>query len=170
MKRLFACMAVAAVPFAFGGAAVSAYPPGAAVLTLSPSTVAPGESFSATLTGCALGEVLEVSLVSDSDTATCSGPAGAHRGIMQQAGGSASVTLTAPTEPGTYTVTATTPTVSATATLTVASSAPAPAPGTPLPVTGSDPAPVVQWAVGLVLAGLGLAGVAYHRHRSAPAS
>jgi hypothetical protein len=170
MRRLLVWMAAAAVPFVLGGAAVSAYPPEAPVLTLSPSTVTPDGSFSATLTGCALGEVVEFSLVSDSDTATCSGPGGANRGIIQQDGGSASVTLTAPTEPGNYTLTATTPTVSATATLTVAAAAPAPSPEASLPTTGSDPAPIVQWAVGLVLAGLGLAGVAYHRHRSAPAS
>jgi hypothetical protein len=177
MRKLAGFAALVAAPIVFGAAAAAQeepYPPGAPTLTLSPSTVAPGGTFGATLTGCSLGDVVTVSLVSDSASATCSGGGGGSaRGIMQEPGGTASVTLTAPTDPGTYTVTATAPGVSATATLTVAvPAAPAPAPAAPpgaLPVTGSDSGvPIAQIAAGVLLAGAGLVAVAtYRRRRSA---
>lgn len=150
-------------------AAASAYPPGGPTLTLSATTVAPGASFSVVFDGCTLGETVSVSIEGgDSDSATCAGPAGASRWISQEPGGTATVTLTAPTAPGTYTVTGTTSEsgLTATATLTVAAAAPAP-PGQ-LPTTGSaSSVPMAQIAAGVLAAGIGLAGVAMYRRRPA---
>ena len=90
MRKLAASVVLLAVPVLGAGAvaAQSLYPPGAATLTLSPSTVAPGGTFTATLSGCTLGETDRLQCrVSDSDSAACSGGGGgAARGIMQPAG------------------------------------------------------------------------------------
>jgi LPXTG-motif cell wall-anchored protein len=166
MKALVTGVLIGLLTFGVGAAA-GAYPPGAASLTLSPSTVSPGGSFGATFTGCTLGEVVSVSVSGDSDSATCTGTGGgAARAIGQPATGTATVTLTAPTAPGTYVVTATAAEsgITATAILTVA----APTPSGELPTTGSDSSvPIAQIAAGVLMAGLGLAGVAIYRRRSA---
>jgi LPXTG-motif cell wall-anchored protein len=170
MRKLAALVALAAAPVLMTTAAASAYPPGAPTLTLSPSTVAPGGAFGATFTGCALGDTVTVSIEGGaSASATCSGTGGGTaRGIMQEGGPSASVMLNAPTVPGTYTVTATAPGASATATLTVTAAAPA---GPSLPTTGSDTSiPITQVAIGVLLAGLGLVGVAWYRRKSVHAT
>ena len=155
MKKLAACIIVASAPL-LGSAALAPvpYPPPAVSLVLTPSTVAPGGTFTATFNGCTAGQVVTFTLTSDSESATCAA--------------SAVVTLTAPRAAGTYTVTATSPTASATATLTVR--APAPAPSGALPSTGSDSAPIAQIAGGVLLAGIGLASVAFYRRRSSTAA
>jgi alkaline phosphatase len=172
MRRLLVMVTLTAACVMGVSATTSAYPIGP-TLALSATTVAPGAPFSATFDGCILGETVSVSIEGgDSDSATCAGPAGSSRWISQEPGGTATVTLTAPTVPGTYTVTGTTSEsgLSATATLTVAAAAPAPgapAPGQ-LPTTGSDSSvPIAQIAAGVLIAGVGLAGVAMYRRRPA---
>lgn len=161
--RKIAVLVMAGVALILGtGAAAGAqdppYPPDDDALVLSPGTVAPGGTFSVTLTGCTDGEEVVFTVSGDSDTATC-------------VGGSATGTLTAPTAPGTYTVTATSPTASASATLTVAADdddddGDDGDDGDELPATGSDSAPIAQLAGGALLAGIGLVGVAWYRRRA----
>ena len=98
----------------------------------------------------------------------CNGPAGALF-VSAATGPSASVEVTAPTEPGTYDVSATgiLSGASAAGTLTVAAPA---TPGGGLPSTGSDAIPVVQIGAGLVAVGTGLAVVAGMRRRKITAA
>jgi hypothetical protein len=142
-------LVLAATPVVLVGAtAVAQYPPGLGTLVLSPTTVTTGGTFTATLTGCTTGDVIGFSLVSDGDTATCASVA--------------SVTLTAPATPGTYTVFASVADESVTATLTVVGIDE----DENLPDAGSDSLPIVRIGTGLLLAGLGLVGVAWYRRRS----
>jgi len=171
MRRLLVMVTLTAACVMGVSATASAYPPGGPTLTLSATTVAPGAPFSVVFTGCTLGETVSVSIEGgDSDSATCAGPAGSSRWIAQEPGGTATVTLTAPTVPGTYTVTGTTSEsgLTATATLTVAAAAPAPAAPGQLPTTGSgNSVPIAQIAAGVLIAGAGLAAVAMYRRRPA---
>jgi LPXTG-motif cell wall-anchored protein len=157
MRKLAACIVVAASPL-LGSTAFAQgapYPPPAVSLFLAPSTLGAGRSFTATFNGCSTGEAIRFTLMSDSDSATCANSA-------------AAVTLTAPTAPGTYTVTATSTVSSASASLTVL----APSKGSTTPVhptipgTGTDSAPIALIAGGVLLAGIGLAAVAWYRRRS----
>ena len=52
-------------------AAQTPYPPGAPSLTLTPSTVDPGGSFTATFSGCTAGETVNFTLAGATTTATC---------------------------------------------------------------------------------------------------
>src|SRR5918995_7529585 len=99
MKKLTGMVALALAPVLGTAAVASAYPPGAPTLTLSVTTVTVGGSFTATLSPCELGETITVSIEGgDSGSDTCTGTGGGTaRGIMEDAGASASVTLTAPT-------------------------------------------------------------------------
>lgn len=155
---------VAAISFA-GASNVSAYPPGTeATLTFSASTVAPGASFTATFTGCQLGETVNVVLDGTTVSGACNGAAGSRRLPSATGQAVAIVTLTAPTTPGTYEVvaTGTTSGASASATITVAAATG----GGTIPATGSDSSiPATQIAGGLVIVGAGLAGVAGVRRR-----
>jgi LPXTG-motif cell wall-anchored protein len=155
-----------------GSTASAQYPPGGATLVLTPSTVAPGGSFNATFFGCTLGETVSFAVVvagGDSDQGSCTGPAGA-RFVSATTGPSATVTMTAPTAPGTYTVTATGLTSGATASATLTVVAAPAAPGGGLPTTGSDSEPIMQIGIGLLAVGTGLAFVANkRRHRTTAA-
>jgi LPXTG-motif cell wall-anchored protein len=152
MKKLAAALVVAVALITGTAGIAAAYPPGVASLVLSPATVAPGGTFTATLNGCATGEIATFSVGSSTATDTCASP-----GVA---------TLTAPTAPGTYTVSAVSPSARATATLTVAAPAAAGGGSAALPSTGSDSAPIAQIALIVLAAGLGLAGVAWFRRRS----
>jgi hypothetical protein len=68
------------------------------VLTLSPTTVGTGATFTATANGCAAGGLVDFSLEGGGATADC---------VAGQSGTSATVELTAPDAPGTYLVEAT---------------------------------------------------------------
>jgi LPXTG-motif cell wall-anchored protein len=139
------------------------YPPRSESL-VAPSTVAPGASFQATFVGCAGGEDVNVVLDGKTKSGKCKGPAGSTR-LPNQAGlPSATVTLVAPTTPGTYTIVATGEVsgLSATASITVQAAAA----GGALPATGSDSAPTVQIAAGLLAVGAGLTVVGIRRRRA----
>jgi LPXTG-motif cell wall-anchored protein len=143
------------------------YPPRSETLVV-PSTVGPGQSFQATFVGCAGGEDVNFVLDGKTTSGRCMGPAGATRRPNQAGLPSATVTLVAPTTPGTYTIVATGATsgLSASATITVQAAA---APGGALPATGSDSAPTVQIAAGLFAVGAGLTAVGIRRRRAAHA-
>ena len=157
MRRLAACMMLAAALVLGSSAAAAAqqqpYPPPTGTLVLSQSSVAPGGSFTATLNGCTDSEAVNFTVAGDSATATCDD-------------GVATATLRAPSEADTYTVTATSPTVSATATLAVVG----PDDDDELPQAGSNTTPIVQLGLGVLVAGLGLVGVAWYRRRSSAAA
>jgi hypothetical protein len=144
-------LAVAPV-LGIGAAAVAQYPP-EVVLLVNPSTVSVGAHFTATFEGCTTGEVVNFSLVSDADSATC-------------AAGVASVTLTAPDAAGTYTVTASASGGTATATLRVVDPDDVDA---EIPQAGSDSLPIVRIGGAVLVAGLALVSVAWYRRRSAAA-
>jgi LPXTG-motif cell wall-anchored protein len=139
------------------------YPPRSETL-VAPSSVAPGASFEVMFVGCAGGEDVNVVLDGKTTSAVCQGPAGATRMPNQAGLPSATVTLVAPTTPGTYTIVATGETsgLSATATITVQAAAA----GGVLPTTGSDNAPIVQIAAGLFAVGAGLTAVGIRRRRA----
>lgn len=167
MKKLglFAAMTVAVLTV--GAGSVGAYP-GGALVTFSDSTPAPGASFTATFNRCVGTEPVTFEFNGATVTATCGTAAAGFRRVEAPAFGSASATLTAPTVAGTYPVVAT-GTVSgntATGTITVTAAAG----GGELPATGSDSAPTVQIAAGLVAAGVGLAAVGGIRHRKRSAA
>src|SRR5687768_7568054 len=135
MRKLGFAIVIALVALAAGSSAAAQYPPAGGTLVLTPSTVTPGGTFTATMFGCTLGETVEFTFTwTSSVQATCSGPAGA-RFVSAATGPSASVTQTAPTAPGTYTVTATGLTSGATASATLTVVAAAAAPGGGLPTT-----------------------------------
>ena len=168
MRKFLASLAVvtcAAVCLA-GQAAAQQYP-GTATLTLSPSTVAPGGSVTATLSPCTLGETVSFTVAGTTHAATCAGTGGgAARGIMTPAGPTASVTFAAPTAPGTYVVTATYSGGVATATLTVAAPATGGGRGTAISTGADSDTPL--WVAGTALvAGCALVGVAWRRRRPA---
>lgn len=185
MKKLGLVAAVAVAALSVN-ASVSAgnvgYPPEDGILILAPNPVGPGGDFTATFIGCSIGETVNFSVEGDSDSAPSNGPAG--ESVRPNATGApqATVVLTAPTTPGNFPVVASCATSGAGATgiLTVvgagapAPGAPAPgapAPGSPaapggqLPATGSDSAPTMQIAGGLVAVGAGLALVGGLRRR-----
>lgn len=146
------------------------YPPRSTAL-LAPSTVAPGASFQATFGGCSLGETVNFVFNGTTTPGRCNGPAGESR-LPNVAGlPSATVTLVAPTTPGTYTIVATGATSGATASATVTVLGATPGgggatPGGGLPATGSDSAPTVQIAAGLIAVGAGLTAVAVRRRKA----
>ena len=139
------------------------YPPQSESLVV-PSTVAPGASFQATFVGCAGGEDVNFVLDGKTTSGKCKGPAGATRMPNQAGLPSATVTLVAPTTPGTYTIVATGEVsgLSATASIIVQAAAA----GGALPATGSDSAPTVQIAAALLAVGAGLTVVGIRRRRA----
>jgi LPXTG-motif cell wall-anchored protein len=139
------------------------YPPRNLAL-IAPATVAPGASFQVTFVGCSLGETANVVFNAATTSAACNGPAGQSLAGIP----SATVTLVAPTAPGTYTAVATGATsgASASATITVVG---ANAPSGGLPTTGSDSGQTLRIGAGLVAVGAGLTIVAVRRRRAAHA-
>ena len=131
-----------------------AYPPSAAVLELSDSTVSPGEEFDATLRGCTPGETVQFSVEGSSTTATCDD------------NGEATGTLTAPMTPGTYEVSGVgvDSGVSASSTITVVGADDGE--DGVLPATGSSTSGPLQVGGVLLVAGLGMLGVAKLRRRA----
>ncbi len=172
MKRIGLILGavVAAVSMAAGASSVSAYPPGTeATVTVSDSTLAPGASFTATFTGCQLGETVNFTLDGTTVQAACNGAAGARRLPSATGAATATATLTAPTAPGTYELVAVGLTSGADASTTIVVAAAAG--GGQIPETGSDSSiPAAQIAGGLVVVGAGLAGVAGIRRRKATAA
>lgn len=169
---------VAAVSLTTGGVSAGTgsttttpeYPPSDDVsLTLSASTVVVSATFTATFTGCELGETVNFVLDGTTVQGACNGAAGSRRLPTATGEAAATVTLTAPATPGTYDVVATGGTSGLTATTSVTVVA-ASAGGT-IPQTGSDSSiPTAQIAGGLVIVGAGLAGVAGFRRRKTAAA
>ena len=169
MKKLGLLFATALAGITVGGLSASAaYPPGGPSLTLNPGSVVAGATFVATFTGCTAGETVNFTLNGGTTPATCESPAAGFRRPAAAAAPAASTALSAPTVPGTYPVTATglTSGATATATLTVTAAAG----GGELPTTGSDSAPTVQIATGIIAVGVGLATVGGLRRRKRAAA
>jgi LPXTG-motif cell wall-anchored protein len=138
------------------------YPPRNQAL-IAPATVAPGESFEATLLGCSLGETVNFAFKGTTTAVACNGPAGqSFAGIPSATRG-----FVAPTTPGSYTMVATGATsgTSASATITVVGATPSGG----LPTTGSDSGQTLRIGAGLIAVGAGLTIVAVRRRRAAHA-
>lgn len=166
-KFALALMASAAAIFGMGMVA-NAYPPGGQSITISDDTPPAGSTFTVTA-ACTAGEDVTFTLGGSTDTESCSATTAGFTLFATPAAGSATGTLTAPTTAGTFTGTAS-GTISGdlgTFAVTVAAQT---APTDSLPATGSDGVGTTTWiAAGLLLAGLGLFGVASMRRRSATA-
>jgi LPXTG-motif cell wall-anchored protein len=143
------------------------YPPGN-LAVLAPGTVAPGASFQATFVGCPPGETVNFVFNGTTNPVACNGAAGQYRLPTVAGLPSATVTLVAPTTPGTYTIVASGATTGATAsaTITVVGAAPGATPSGGLPETGSDSAPTAKIGAGLIAVGAGLTAVAVRRRRA----
>ena len=127
-------------------------------LVLSPSTVAPDGTFTATLNGCSTGEVATFTVTGDSATDTSASPATA--------------TLTAPAAPGSYAVTGAPPRCrqarrSRSQRPELVHPARARA---DYATTSSDSVPLAQIGSGVLLAGIGLVAVARYRRWSVSAT
>lgn len=159
-KFALALMASAAAVLGFGLVA-NAYPPGAGVVTTSSSSGAPGFTVTVKAT-CLPGETVTGKLVAETATATC-GAAGTAASLLGlSSAGSATVTLTAPTAPGTYTGTVTGSVTGALGNFTVTVAAPT----TNLPATGGGGVSTMTIiAIGLLAVGAGLFGVSQVRRR-----
>jgi hypothetical protein len=165
---------VAAFPVASAATAdAPTYPPQFSVfIYLSVTIVAPGVFIQITFSFCWIGETVTFTLGPSSASATCGGTGGGNaRGIMApSAGGTATVSLPAPDEPGTYPVQgkAETSGAAASAPLTVTDPLLSDAVAN---LTSSGPADSrTVWIGGsALLAGVGLAGVAAYRRRPASA-
>jgi LPXTG-motif cell wall-anchored protein len=166
-----AAVLIAAVVGLGAPASAQPYPPVTPTVT-APSTVLPGATFVVVFNGCQLGETVNVTFTGVTVATSCTGAGGTGR-LMQAAGGSASVTLTAPTAPGTYTITATglTSGFTASTTITVVAQTTTTAAtgggGGGLPTTGSDSSSTVWIAGTAVIVGAGLLAVGLKRRRPA---
>jgi LPXTG-motif cell wall-anchored protein len=147
-----------------GPAGAQQYPPGAFFLTLSDTTVVPGQTITATAAVTPGATSVTFTLFSVAQTLATATP---------DAGGNVSASLTIPTDaaPGDHTITATDSTgleLSASVTVVGAEGAGAGAPGGPaaagaLPRTGDDSRPLLP--VGAVLVALGGVLVVLARRR-----
>lgn len=169
MKKLaLALTAAAAVVLGSAGVAdASAYPPGGQNVTVLDNTVGLGEPVTVTA-ACTLGETVTFTLVDQTATATCEVAPVAGASV---AAGQATGTVNAPTTAGTVTGSVTGSISGALGSFTVTVSA-ATTPTTPttptggLPATGSDGTQTMTMvAGGILLAGLGMFGVATVRRR-----
>jgi LPXTG-motif cell wall-anchored protein len=148
-KVALSIVALAAVLFGLVAPAAASpqYPPSGLEVTVTDPTPSPGGTFSVTATGCAEGDTVTFSFNGETQTAVVSG-------------GSATVSFTAPTTPGSYTGTVTCSGVAGDFGIVVPSS------GGTLPATGSDGiAGTTVIAIGLLGVGLGLFAVATFRRR-----
>jgi LPXTG-motif cell wall-anchored protein len=146
------------------------YPPGGFTLTLSAGTVPPGGAVTATVNGCDVGVGLSLSVDGTSISASATCGAAATAGFRRPAapvGGSATLTINAPTTPGTYTVRVAETggqLRSATATLTVAAAGATTVPVGSLPSTGSETGPVATVGAIVLVLGVGAVVIARRRH------
>lgn len=128
-------------------------------MRLEPSTVGPGDTFSATTTECTVGETVTFEVQGDSDASTCTSdsPAGGPSAIGE---------LAAPSTPGNYEVSSlgATSGLTSSATLSVVGDIDD---DDVLPTTGSDSNQIVPIAGAVLIAGLGLAAVAWRRRQHA---
>lgn len=171
-KFALALMAAAAAVFGFGLVAqAQVYPPPALTVTVGSATVTPGADVVVTVTGCTPGTTVTVELEDVSVTVTCEAAGGALGSIFgliaqTEGTGTATATVTAPDEPGTYTGSVTT-SDGASASFQVTVLAPT-APAGGLPATGSGGISTTTGiAIGLFAVGLGLLGVSQIRRRQA---
>lgn len=150
MKK-FALTLVAATAMILGlGQVANAYPPGAGGASASPASTAAGGTVTVTVS-CQPGE---------SVTATLNGVTSSP--VVCPAGGSATINVTAPTTPGTYTGTTNGSVNGALGNFTVTVTAPPPG----LPATGSSGISTMTIiAIGLFAVGAGLFGVSQVRRR-----
>ena len=154
VKRGGVGLAVATAALLVGATGVAAYPvePTPAITPTS-STQTPGGDFNETVTGCQAGETVTFTFNGASQDVTCE----------DVGDGTAIASLAAPAAPGTYNGNALLVTSNVTLPFTVTVEAATVTPT--LPATGSDSNQVVPVAVGLVIAGAGLVGVATIRRR-----
>jgi LPXTG-motif cell wall-anchored protein len=155
VKRLAAVLVCSAVALLVGAGGASAGLEGTPMLVLEPSTVAPGQSFTATLEGFCTNDA-QINFTID---AGGMGPSLA----FCQPDGRAIAHMTAPTRPDGYTVRAVAQQDIAQATLTVVASLGG-SDGQPLPDTGPEHALLIAALGGALLcAGGALFGVARDR-------
>lgn len=179
MKK-FALALMAASTAVFGFSIVAdAYPIPEELVTVDNAAPMTGEEVTATA-NCASGETVTFEIPGDSATATCSaGAGGASLLLVAATSGTASAQLTMPSEAGTYTISATgsesgdlgSTTVVVAAQTAPATTAPPTVPTSGLPATGSDGIGLTTGvALGLLVVGLGLFGVATLRRRQPSAA
>jgi hypothetical protein len=148
------------------GATTTTTPGATQSATLSPATPTAGGSYRVTHPACRVGDTVtftQPQSTPPTTTATCAAAvAGLRRPAQAATTGVATVTLTAPTAPGSYTVTATGPqSGTRTATFVIVSVTSVPASGgSPsgtttgtIPATGSSTTAVVVWGVLLLVFG-----------------
>lgn len=169
-KFALALMTFAVAVFGFGVVAQAQY--GSTPAVEVPASVTPGGTFSLNIAGCTPGETLTVTFNGATTTASCVASATlgsfvAQALVAQVGAGGATVTLTAPTVPGTYPGTvAGNQGFSQTFQVVVAAAATPPG---GLPATGSGGIDTTMMVgAGLFAVGLGLFAVTQFRRRSAP--
>jgi len=153
MKRLILVLAAMAASFAVASPAF-AYPPGVVELAVSSEAPTPGSSITLTTDGFCGGALVTFTI----------SPGGVIGTDTADGSGLATITVAAPSTPGSYTVTATAagcPSYYATVNITVASGG-----GGGLPSTGSDSSPTLTLALIAVLVGVALVGVGAMRRRA----
>jgi len=152
MKRLILVLAAMAASFAVASPAF-AYPPGVVELAVSSEAPTPGSSITLTTDGFCGGALVTFTI----------SPGGVIGTDTADGSGLATITVAAPSTPGSYTVTATAadcPSYYATVNITVASGSGG------LPGTGSDSSPTLTLALIAVLVGVALVGVGAMRRRA----
>ena len=152
MKRLILVLAAMAASFAVASPAF-AYPPGVVELAVSSEAPTPGSSITLTTDGFCGGALVTFTI----------SPGGVIGTDVADGSGLATITVAAPSTPGSYTVTATAtdcPSYYATVNITVASGSGG------LPGTGSDSSPTLTLALIAVLVGVALVGVGAMRRRA----
>lgn len=152
MKRLILVLAAVAASFGIASPAF-AYPPGTTQLEVSSEAPAPGSSITLTTDGFCGGSTVTFTAA----------PGGVLGTAVADGSGLASLTVAAPSTPGTYVITATAsgcPGYYATVEITVSGG------GGGLPSTGSDSSPTLTLALIAVLAGAALVGVGAMRRRT----
>lgn len=164
-KAAFALVMSALLALGVGSAAHAQYgttPP----VTISPSNPAPGATFTLGITGCSAGEVLTTTFNGRTSTTTCTASATLSGDVAALGGtGTASITLQAPTAPGTYSGTVV-GNLGFNQSFQVVVAGSATAPGGGLPATGTDStSTTMAIAFGVFVIGLGLVGVTQVRRR-----
>jgi hypothetical protein len=155
MKRLLAiAISILALVGFSPVAAHAAYPPGSATVSSSSATPTPGSSVTLSAAGFCSGATVAFSIGSTAlGTATAA------------ANGTASFTAVMPSTAGRYTVTAATSNERCPLTASLALNVAVPA--NPLPVTGSDSASIMNFAVLALLLGVGMVIAVAMRRRTA---
>ena len=154
MKQLITAIAAVTVMFGFGAAAQAQYPPSSAGVSIANPNPDPGETVIVVVTGCQPNEAIDT---------VFNGAAGT---VVADATGGASIALVAPSEPGVVNGSVTCNGQTTNFQVNVLAATSPTTPSTGLPATGANgPSETLVVAIGVLVTGLGLLGVAQVRRR-----